>query len=206
MIDKINTMDKAEDLINVHSMCLNRECVPRVFIQEPIQFDNGTLKLCLASNTEEFAASSNKTLHDFEFKRSDFLDKNDLEKTIIVEYVFQRIQDLFGWGIIHYEMARFTPFTKESCENYISHFVGEIDLQLTKSLANRLKSMEAYTSKYPHFYKYSTTRPHLIDMLSSVMINKINTEWQKTWLVESRYIDVDSHDIIGGVLGNEQSS
>lgn len=205
LVEKINTMDKIDELISVHSACLNREFVPRIFIPEPTTFNNQVIQTCLTSSPGEVKQNTVIQLQSIELSDSDFSDKNDFERSVLAEQVLQRIYDGFGPGFIHYEMARFTPFTIEACESHISRFVGEIDLGLTKSIASRLKSMTGYMSKYPTFYKYSTTRPHLLDMLSLVMINKINIEWQKTWLLESRYKDFQSQDIIDGVLGDEQS-
>lgn len=195
-------IDNMECLLSVHSTVINRQNVPRIYLSNPVSFNNDALKQCVFASCESTRKRTVECMIENAIMPYMLVGLSENAKKEIIEILHHQINENFESGLIHYEMGRFTPFTTELCTSYISKFTEPIDKNLLLVLARRMSSSDKYINKFPDINKQVNSSPQIVSAYSQSVYEKIGDEWQKSWLSEFNYMP-SFPSIVEGVMPHE---
>ena len=173
-----------------HACLLNRENIPRHFLKSEQDATHrewaDTTNACLHSNHTETSQATIAITRSLGITQEcRFATRAERVAAIITieEIVFD------GWGLghIHYEMARFTPFTTEDISLFFDH--GQDGWSTDAHyLLDCLRLRSTHKARILSEYK-SLLTDHDRSSYAKAYRKKIDTEWQKFWLSSTCYKD-----------------
>ena len=174
-------------LLAVHAILSQRPQVPRIYVPRDGFFTDEMVQCCLLSSLEDWNAKTWASLKETDIFPHMLRELRPKQSRICREIIEAALFDLLGPGEIHYEMARFTPFTHEDCCRYIGRFPLDASHVIFRSLAARMTSRESYTNIHGDCSKIAN-RIEGPDAQLFILMEKIDREWQKSWKSELRYL------------------
>ena len=185
--------DRLELCLCIHAALKNRLEIPRVYL--PAQ-SSEALKKCILANIAETRKSTIGFLGEAGLAVSWFRSLSPHETSSAIVLIEGIIADFYGEGDVHYEVARFTPFSEEDVATMP---LIRMDDHLTLKLNQRSLSKTHFIQKFKEFTK--TSRANCTPIFSAVVRDKANQRWQDCWMSENAYADVTRQERIIGKLG-----
>ena len=194
--DRFSSLD-FETLLAIHAILRKRATIPRLFLSNDILYHMtpGTLLRtaapCLTHSIEsiELATCRLATEAGICPLLIDRLDQR--AQTNLTKAIEDLIESRCGPGVLHYEYARFTPFTREDIAARLLQYENwrdEENLLVQHLIARTTQKVQCIQE-----YMRLATERQMSETFDSVYKAKVDTLWQNTWLSHTRYI-VPSND------------
>jgi len=193
--------------LSVHAVVCRASIIPRVYVtkknytSEDDEWAWNALDTCLRIDhkaVRDITKISLKVL-GLSTKGLDRLDPERQQE--ILELVESIIQDGWGEGYVCYDEARFTPFTSSDV-SHLSLYCGPPDNPEKEFLTQRLHQRSISKVKYNQQYAYMLRhleRSHGSDTYASVLKDKVDAQWQYSWLSHLRYIS-EGWNSVGSII------
>lgn len=186
---------KDSTLVCLHAAIMHREAIPRIFIPEDFSYENKLLHpqnlihICLYSNCEDILKTTSMQLKSSKISLNDVYKISNIERQHCLQIVEECLQELCGFGVVHYEMSRFSPFEGDD----ILQFMNGLNFVFDDSTTLVFKRLqERSVAKAQYCYKYSNIIQKLNltgewDSYHSVIKFKLEQLWQQSWKDNTHY-------------------
>ena len=190
-----------------HASLMDRENVPRHYIKLNDDMTrrkwSNVITSCLRTNSREIYQATVTLVRGLGITK-DCREVTHTEKLASLSAIEDIILDGWGVGKIHYEMARFTPFTSEDIGLLLdpkqTPWSAEICF-LFKRLKLRAEHQERFcaeNSEIDHENSHCT--------YAQVYRQKLELDWQNFWLSNANYIDDSEDRLISAITILKKSS
>ena len=187
MIQTIYQLDDTDALLSAHALVLKRPQVPRIYLAEGQTFSSEHAAKMLTTSMDEWNTLTGVTLKGRGIPHAVLHDMRGRKADDLLAVIEKTLGEINSHGQIHYEMSRFTPFTNEDCTSIIESFEENIDEKLLIVLAKRTKSKYQAIARFGDLGRIKD-RVDGLNAYQSVLMEKINRQWQKSWKSENCYL------------------
>lgn len=116
---------------------------------------------------------------------------NIIEKQYINNLIEEELGNWFGEGFIYYEKLRYSPFFEQDVLTRLNFKIETInDQYLFNKLQLRANQKLKYNNQYINLYN-QTKLPWQLDVFTSVILEKIEKQWQFNWRSHLNYVNLD---------------